>query len=509
MTYNATEELLAANLVGDRSDRIAFIDKDGPHSFGKVAELANRFANLLLSSGIKPEERILLALHDTVAFPICFLGAMQAGIVPIPMNTLMTSGDYAFITEDSGAVAIVASGALVERLPRSEGLQKFATDIGFDGWRELWSALDESAATASTAKTNKDDVAFWLYTSGTTGKPKGVMHSHGDLLATAENYGQGVLGITGDDVIFSAAKFFFAYGLGNELTFPLSVGATVVLLEGPPVPESVLAILGEHQPTLFFGVPTLYAMLLNTDNVPKHHRLRHCVSAGEALPEAILDRWRDATGIEILDGIGSTEMLHIYMSNRTGDVQPGTSGTPVAGCEVQLLDEDGAKITAVNEIGDLYVRGPSLTPGYWNRPELNVEAFDGPWMRTGDKYQRTDHGAYAYCGRSDDLLKVGGIYVSPMEVENALLAHEAVAEAAVVGHEDGDALVKPKAIVVPADGFEPGDALAKKLIDHVADRLAAYKRPRWVEFVDTLPKTATGKIQRFKLRSRRTRPDSA
>ncbi|MCZ6659346.1 MAG: benzoate-CoA ligase family protein [Gammaproteobacteria bacterium] len=499
MNYNAANELLVPNLVGERGARTAFIDKDGPHTYTEVADLAGRFANLLLRAGIEPEQRVLLALHDTVAFPVCFLGAMQAGIVPIPLNTLLTRDDYAFIAEDSGASAFVAAGALVERLPEDAALLKFTVDG--DGGRNIWAELRDSPADWRGVQAGQDDVAFWLYTSGTTGRPKGVMHSHGDLLATAENYGRGILKLSESDVCFSAAKFFFAYGLGNSLTFPMSVGATVLLLEAPPTPDAVVSILNEYRPTIFFGVPTLYAMLLNTDNVPRNHRIRHCVSAGEALPEAIFDRWREATGVEILDGIGSTEMLHIYMSNRTGDVQPGTSGTPVSNYQVKLLDDTGAELTEAGEIGDLYVTGPSMTRGYWNRPELNQATFDGTWMCTGDKYQRTESGAYRYCGRSDDLLKVGGIYVSPMEVENALLAHQAVAEAAVVGHEDDDELVKPKAFVVAAEGNEANDALAKTLIDHVAGRLAAYKRPRWVEFVDTLPKTATGKIQRYKLRT--------
>ena len=493
MNHNSTLELLNANLEGNRGERIAYIDRDGSHSYRSLADRSRQFAHLLGAAGIAPGERLLLALEDTVAFPICFLGALQAGVVAVPLNTLLTAGDFAFIAQDSGAVGVVASAGLIDRMPA--GLVQFGVDSDVDGWRDLDVALSGQPATPADPVSGGADVAFWLYTSGTTGKPKGVMHSHADLLATAELYGQGVLGLSGEDVVFSAPKLFFAYGLGNALTFPLSVGATVVLLDTMPRPETVREILQKHRPTVFFGVPTLYARLLNTGNAPRDHCLRLCVSAGEALPETILRRWREATGVEILDGIGSTEMLHMYLSNRAGDIRPGTSGTPVAGYRVKILDDAGNEVPD-GDMGDLYVAGPSRTSGYWNRPELNRATFDGPWMHTGDKYLRDESGAYVYCGRRDDLLKVGGIYVSPMEVENALLEHEAVAEAAVVGQADDDELIKPKAFVV----LKKKKMDEQTLIDYVAARLAVYKRPRWVEFVDQLPKTATGKIQRFKLR---------
>lgn len=486
-------ELLQANLEGDRGERIAYIDRDGSHSYGSLAERSRQFARLLKITGIEPGERLLLALEDTVAFPICFLGALQAGVVAVPLNTMLTADDFAFIAEDSGAVAVVASAGLIDNMPT--GLIQYGVGGDTGEWPDLYAVMSDQPVTAVQPVNGGGDIAFWLYTSGTTGKPKGVMHSHANLLATAELYGKGVLGLKNTDVVYSGAKLFFAYGLGNSLTFPMSVGAATVLLDTMPRPETVLGILNMHRPTVFFGVPTLYARLLNSGNVPGDHRLRLCVSAGEALPETILRRWQEATNVAILDGIGSTEMLHIYISNRTGDVRPGTSGKPVTGYQVKLLDEAGKPVPD-GDMGDLYVTGPSRTAGYWNRPQLNQATFDGPWMRTGDKYLRDQSGAYAYCGRSDDLLKVGGIYVSPMEVENALLEHEAVAEAAVVGRADEDELIKPKAFVV-ADATELDE---QTLIDHVAARLAVYKRPRWIEFVNELPKTATGKIQRFKLR---------
>jgi benzoate-CoA ligase len=498
--YNAATDLLDRNLVSERRDRVAVIDRDGTHTYAEIAERANRFANLLAAANVRPEQRILLALEDTAAFPVCFLGAIKAGVVPIPVNTLLTADDYAFMLADSRAAAVVASPTQAERMrAHAADIPAFTTAATVTGFTDLANALAAQSPHANAARTRPDDVAFWLYTSGTTGRSKGAMHAHSDLAETATRYGSGVLGIHAEDVVFSAAKLFFAYGLGNGLTFPFAVGATAVLHDGAPTPDAVKRIIDMHRPTLFFAVPTLYAMLLNAGQLPAPgHRIRLAVSAGEALPASILERWRASVGVDILDGIGSTEMLHIYISNRSGNVRPGSSGTPVSGYGVELRDERGG-IVGDGEIGDLFVKGPTMALGYWNRRATNRATFHGEWMRTGDKY-RIDDGAYVYCGRSDDLLKVGGIYVSPMEVEDALLRHPAVAEAAVVGAPDADELVKPKAFVVAATGQTPNDALAQTLIEHVRATLAPYKRPRWIEFVPSLPKTATGKIQRFKLR---------
>ena len=498
--YNAAEDLLGRNLGPGRADRTAVIDRDGHHTYADIAAAANRFANLLVRLGIHQEARILLALEDSAAFHACFLGAIKAGVVPVPVNTLLTADDYAFIAADCRARLVVASPVQAERMQSiATRLPAFVDRGRAVAFTPLRDALAAESPHADTADTRRDEPAFWLYTSGTTGRPKGAIHAHGDLAATADTYGAGVLGIGADDVVFSAAKLFFAYGLGNSLTFPFSVGATAVLLDGAPAPAAVRDIIDRHRPTLFFGVPTLYAMLLNTGAVPAPgHRLRLALSAGEALPATLLDRWRAEVGTDILDGIGSTEMLHIYISNRPGDVRAGTSGTPVAGYEVEIRDDVG-RVVPQGEIGDLYVKGPSMALGYWNRRATTAATFRGEWMRTGDKY-RVDDGRYVYCGRGDDLLKVGGIYVSPMEVEDALLRHPGVAEAAVVGARDGDDLVKPKAFVVPATGHAPSPALEETLIEHVRETLAPYKRPRWVEFVPSLPKTATGKIQRYKLR---------
>ncbi|MGH6983559.1 MAG: benzoate-CoA ligase family protein, partial [Stellaceae bacterium] len=363
--------------------------------------------------------------------------------------------------------------------------------------------LAEAPAKAPAAATTCDDICFWLYSSGSTGAPKGAMHLHAHLTLTAELYAKPVLGIRDSDIVYSAAKLFFAYGLGNALTFPMAVGATSILLAERPTPASVIRVLREKKPTIFYSVPTLYAALLSSSDLP--HRgelaLRRCVSAGEALPEDIGKRWTERLGVEILDGIGSTEMLHIFLSNRPGEVRYGTTGVPVPGYEIRLVNEDGTP-TKDGEIGELQVAGPTGAAGYWNNRSKSRDTFLGAWTRSGDKYTRDAQGYYTYGGRADDMLKVSGMYVSPFEVEAALMAHADVLEAAVIGRTDDQKLVKPKAFVVLKRGKNGSPALAEALQAHIKSRLAPYKYPRWVEFVGELPKTATGKIQRFKLRER-------
>jgi benzoate-CoA ligase len=409
---------------------------------------------------------------------------------------------------NSRARALVVSAALLPTiaplLPRLPHLEHVVVSGGDPGAHHAFDALlAGGAASFDAAPTCPDDVCFWLYSSGSTGAPKGTMHVHSSLMNTAELYGRPVLGIREDDVVFSAAKLFFAYGLGNGLTFPLAVGATTVLMAERPTPAAVAKRLTEHRPTIFYGVPTLYAAMLASADLPARSAtgMRVCVSAGEALPENIGRRWTEHFGVEILDGIGSTEMLHIFLSNRPGRVRYGTTGVPVPGYELRIVDEHMQPV-APGEVGDLYIAGPTAANGYWNNREKSRATFQGTWTKSGDKYRVDADGNYVYAGRSDDMLKVSGIYVSPVEVEAALITHPAVLEAAVVGRADEAQLTKPAAYVVLKQGHAGSQALADELRAHVKSLLAPYKYPRWIEFIDELPKTATGKIQRFRLRAR-------
>jgi benzoate-CoA ligase len=507
--YNAAVDLIGRNLQAGRGGKTAFIDDRGSYTFAELAERVDRFANAVRALGIEPEQRILLCLLDTIDFPTAFFGAIKAGVVPVPVNTLLTSADYDFMLRDSRARALFVSDALYEKLAGILAYQPALRHVvvsGEDsrGHMGLADVLGDVPKEAQAAATTADDICFWLYSSGSTGTPKGVVHLHSHLILTAELYGKPILGIAESDVVFSAAKLFFAYGLGNALTFPLAVGASAVLLAERPTPAAVSRILRTHRPTIFYGVPTLYGALLTSPDLPKREemRLRRCVSAGEALPEGIGRRWLERMGIDILDGIGSTEMLHIFLSNRSGEVRYGTTGKPVPGYELRLVDENG-KPTPTGEVGELQISGPTSTPFYWNQRERSRSTFLGPWTRSGDKYIEDEQGYFTYCGRGDDMLKVGGIYVAPFEVEAALMSHESVLEAAVIGDADEQKLVKPRAYVVVKPGVRADDALAEALQAHVKARLAPYKYPRWIEFIDELPKTATGKIQRFKLRARR------
>ena len=514
--YNAAVEFIDANLSKGREHKTAFIDAAGRYTYGELAERVNRAGNALRALGAGMETRVLMCMLDGIDFPAVFWGAIKAGCVPIPVNTLLTSGDYAHLLRDSRARIVVVSEALLDRVapaledqPHVETVVvagdeagAAATASGATDRLRLADLLAAASPRLDPAPTTSDDVAFWLYTSGSTGTPKGSMHLHRDLITTAVHYGVGTLGILEDDLVYSAAKLFFAYGLGNGMTFPFYVGATAVVLAGRPTPDAVMAILREHRPTIFYGVPTLYGAMLALPSEGEGDgasRLRLAVSAGEALPAEIGAAWEERFGAPILDGLGSTEMLHIFLSNREGDVHYGTSGKAVPGYRLKLIDETGEP-AAPGEIGELWVSGDSSAVAYWNQREKSLDTFHGPWTRTGDKYVVDEEGCYRYCGRTDDMLKVSGQWVSPFEVESALLGHEAVLEAAVVGAEDERGLVKPKAFVVPREGVETDEALAAALQEFVKDRLAPFKYPRWIEFASDLPKTATGKIQRFKLR---------
>ncbi len=505
--YNAAADLLQRNLQGGRSDKIAYVDDQGSHTYGELADRAGRFAHGLQRLGVAPEQRILLALHDSIDFPTAFLGAIQAGVVPVCVNTVLTTHDYDYMLQDSRAQALIVSEALLPVFAPilAKGLPYLQRVVvsGQPGAGQLALAtlLAESASQTSFAPTTADDMCFWLYSSGSTGAPKGTVHAHSSLIETAELYAKPILGIRQNDVVFSAAKLFFAYGLGNALSFPMSVGATTILMAERPTPGAVFARLTKHQPTIFYGVPTLYAALLASPDLPHAAavNLRRCASAGEALPKDLGERWQRHFGVDILDGIGSTEMLHIFMSNQPDHVRYGTTGKAVPGYEIRVVDEQGSPVKP-GEVGDLHVKGPTRAILYWNNRERSQQTFAGEWTKSGDKYLQDEAGYYVYCGRSDDMLKVNGQYVSPVEVEAALATHEAVLEAAVVGKADEDKLIKPKAFVVLKPDVNASEDFADVLKQHVKARLAPFKYPRWIEFVKELPKTATGKIQRFKLR---------
>lgn len=508
--FNFAQHLFTLNAA--RAQRTAYIDDRGSLAYGALEDRARRLAAALTQAGVHREERVLLLMHDSSDWPVAFLGCLYAGVVPVAVNTLLTADDYAYMLDHSRAQAAIVSGALLAVLQDAMGrtphevrtlLVSQPTGPLPDGAQDFEAALAAATPLAAPVNTAADDPGFWLYSSGSTGKPKGTVHTHANLWWTAELYGKPVLGLTEDDVCFSAAKMYFAYGLGNALTFPLSVGATVVLMAERPTPDATFRRWTQHRPTVFFGAPTGFAGMLASPALPAREAvaLRMCSSAGEALPGEIAQRFKERFGCEIIDGIGSTEMLHIFISNRPGDVRYGTTGKPVEGYEVELRGEDGRPVPD-GEVGDLYIRGPSAALMYWANREKSRETFQGGWTKSGDKYTRDTDGYYTYAGRSDDMLKVSGIYVSPFEVEATLMQHPAVLESAVIGVQDGEGLTKTKAYVV----LKPGQqADAQALQAFVKERLAAYKYPRFIEFIEELPKTATGKIQRFRLREKEAR----
>jgi benzoate-CoA ligase len=504
--FNFARHILALN--AGRAGKVAYIDDNGAMTYGEMDRRVRSFAAALLERGIQREQRVLLVMQDTVDLPVALLGALFAGVVPVPVNTLLPAADYAYMMEHSRASAVITSAALLPCVREALGQTKARPELivsggAADGALPHMSAMLDTAPLAADAHADTcvDDFAFWLYSSGSTGRPKGAVHSHGNLFWTAQLYGQPILGVTTDDVVFSAAKLFFAYGLGNALTFPLSVGATVVLMAERPTPQVVFDRLARYRPTVFAGVPTLYVAMMAAPELPPRSQLalRVCASAGEALPREVGEAFRKHFGCDILDGLGSTEMLHIFISNRAGEVHYGTSGLPVPGYDIELRDEDNRPL-GPGEIGDLYVRGPSAALLYWANREKSRSTFLGDWLRSGDKYSMDAGGYLTYAGRSDDMLKVSGQYVSPIEVECALAAHDAVLECAVVGKLDADGLVKTSAYVVLAKGQTACEELANELKAFVKGRLAPHKYPRELVFVPDLPKTATGKIQRFRLR---------
>ena len=447
LAYNFTADIIGRNIGAGRADKPAYIDPLGTWTYCQLADRVERFGRVLRSLGMRREERIMLALLDTIDWPTAFLGAIKSEIVPVPVNTLMTQDDYRFMLADSRAKVLVVSEALFPKFADLIGSSPDLVEVIVSGANACgYRRLEDLMAAAgtepdlATAPTTRDDICFWLYTSGSTGKPKGAVHTHANLRLTADLYATGVLGLQESDVCYSVAKLFFAYGLGNALTFPMAVGATTVLLPERPTPELVAALLRRHPITVFYAVPTFYAAFLASPDAPKRSdlMLRCCISAGEALPPDVGRRWRERYGVDILDGIGSTEMLHIFISNYPGDVKYGTSGKPVPGYDIRLVDDDGHAIRTRGSMGELQVRGPTSAIMYWNNREKTRDTFLGEWTRSGDKYIEDEAGYYVYCGRRDDMLKVGGIYVSPFEVEGALCTHPDVLEAAVVAWPDED-----------------------------------------------------------------------
>ena len=513
--YNAVTDFVDAPVARGLAAKVAFIDAESSLTYGELQTRTCRFASALRDLGLRPEERLALLLFDSVDFPVAFWGALRAGNIALPLNTLLTTEQYAYILSDSRAAAIVVAAPLaktlipiLDRLPRlrtiilvNAGADENAAFAGRDVC-DFADMVAHGPSTPFVASTLSDEVAFWMYTSGSTGDPKGVKHVHTTLMAAARLMGQRVIGIREDDTVFSAAKLFFSYGMGNAMAFPMSVGATTVLLPQRPTPETVFEIMRRHRPTIFYGVPTLYASLLAHKEMRRgagSDRLRLAVSAGEALPSHLGERWRAVAGVDVLDGIGSTEMFQTFLSNQPGEVRFGTTGKAVPGYELKIVDEHGSML-ADGEIGELIVRGPTAGESYWNQRAKSRRTFAGEWTYTGDKFFRDADGYYHYCGRTDDMFKVSGMWVSPFEVEAALASHEAVLEAAVIGKEDADGLTKPKAFIVLRNGYAADERLIEMLRVHVKSCAGPWKYPRWIDIRPDLPRTATGKIQRFKLR---------
>jgi benzoate-CoA ligase family protein len=517
--FNVARVFIDRHLVEGRGAKVAIRCAGGDVTYAELADHVNRAGNALRSLGLLPGQRMMMLVKDCPDFFFLFWGAIKAGILPVPLNVILRAADYRVIFDDAGCSAIVYSPDFAGEVEPALDAVPGAIALPIEGGtRSLRTLLAAASPALDAVPAEALAPCFWLYTSGSTGRPKGAVHRHRDMVVTSELFGRGVLGVHEDEVIFSAAKLFFAYGLGNAMTFPLWAGATSVLLDVRPTAKNTLETIERFRPTLYFGVPTLYAsQLQELETAPPSssqpgassqpavspplglRSLRLCVSAGEPLPADLFRRWRERTGLTILDGLGSTEALNTFLSNRPDDVRPGTSGRPVPGYEVRILTPEGRE-AAPGEQGRLQVKGDSTAACYWRNPERTAQTMQGDWLDTGDTYVRDDDGYYQHCGRSDDMLKVGGMWCSPTEIESRLVAHPSVLEAAVVGIADEHGNIKPEAWIVLRTGLAASDGLADELMLHCKGHLAPYKFPRRVHFTPELPKTATGKIQRYLLR---------
>ncbi len=508
--FNVAVPFIDRHIDQGRGEKIAIrTNRDIEVSYSQLQINVNRSANSLLALGLGRGDRLVIVIKDCAEFFYCFWGAIKIGIIPIPVNALLRSKDYSFIIADSRCRAVIYSpeySAEVEPALDKLSLEESSTApehvLRTEGEGSSFQAMIGAAETeVEVAQTSAEDDCFWLYSSGSTGNPKGTIHRHRDMAVTSQRYGVETLGIVESDICFSAAKLFFAFGLGNGMTFPLWVGGTTILDDSRPTPDSTCKTIGKFRPTIYFGVPTLYMAQLQSMQTTQFDTtsIRCCVSAGESLPGEILKQWRDQTGLDILDGIGSTETLHTFISNRAGDVRPDSSGRIVPGYQTRILGGDNLPV-ATGESGQLMIKGDSIARAYWNNPEKTAAHMQGEWLKTGDTYFQDEEGYYYYCGRDDDMIKVGGIWCSPVEIEARLMEHGAVLETAVIGRADGAGLVKPEAYVVLKQVSAQSEQLADELAQHCRSGLAPYKYPRWFRFVDALPKTATGKIQRYKLR---------
>jgi benzoate-CoA ligase len=502
--YNAATTFVDENIRHRRGGKVAIHYRDQQITYQEVFENVNRTGNLLRNLGVDIEQRVLLILPDSPEFAYSFFGAIKIGAVAVPTNPWMFAKDYEYLINDSRARAIVVHESALPEIEKIWDRTPYLRHIVVVGKPRGKALSYETLLAASSARleaerTHRDDVCFWGYTSGSTGSPKGAVHLQHDMITITDLFVKPVLRMTEDDLCFSASKMFFSYGLGNSLYFPFRFGASTVLWPDKPDPEKILQVIQRYRPSFFFSVPTLFARLLRIEKRYDLTSLRTCLSSGEPLPPAIFHQWKERTGLELLDVVGSTEATHDFLANRPGRAKAGSSGEVTPAFEAKIVDDDGRELPA-GEVGNLMVKGDANAAYYWNKHEQTKQVMQGEWLKTGDTYYRDEAGYYWYCGRSDDMMKVGGLWVSPIEIENTLLEHPAVLESAVVGEHDADGLLKPKAFVLLKNEFQATAALAVELQSHVKTRLAPYKYPRWIEFVEDLPKTVTGKIQRFRLR---------